>query len=91
MEVIISPAAGVDIRAAYSYYAERNPDVAGRIGRSISAAINGLARFPLLGRAGVVPGTRSRVLTRYPYKIAYEIQDETIAVLRVLHTSQQWP
>lgn len=91
MEVIVSPAARDDIRAAYTNYAERNPDAAGRVVRSISNAINGLAQFPLMGRAGVVPGTRERVLTRYPYKIIYEINGDTVEVDRVLHTSQQWP
>ncbi|HWE61613.1 MAG TPA: type II toxin-antitoxin system RelE/ParE family toxin [Chloroflexota bacterium] len=91
MTIIVSPAARDDIRAAYTYYAERNPDAAGRVVRSIWNAISGLAQFPLLGRVGVVPGTRERILTRYPYKIVYEINGETIEVDRVLHTSQQWP
>lgn len=73
MPIIISPAARDDIRAVYTYYAERNPDLAGRIVRAITNAIAGLERFPLMGRAGVKPGTRERILSRYPYKIIYEI------------------
>jgi len=59
----------------------------------VEDAINGLAQFPLMGREGVVPGTRERILTRYPYKIIYEVNenDDTIEIDRVLHTSQQWP
>lgn len=91
VKIIVSPAARDDIRAAYTYYAGRNPDAAGRIVRSIRDAINGLAQFPLMGRVGVVPGTRERILTRYPYKIIYEINGDTIEVDRVIHTSQQWP
>lgn len=91
MAVIVSPAARHDIRAAYTYYAERNPNAAGRVVRSIRNAIDGLARFPLMGREGVVPGTRERILTRYPYKTIYEVNGDTIEVDRVLHTSQQWP
>ena len=90
MEIVVSPAARDDIHAAYSYYAERDPDTAGRIVRVIHDAILGLAQFPLLGRLGVVPGTRERILTRYHYKIVYEIRGETIEVDRVLHTSQRW-
>lgn len=44
-----------------------------------------------MGRAGVVPGTRERILTRYPNKIVYEINGDTVEVDRVLHTSQQSP
>lgn len=90
MEIIVSPAARDDIRAVYSYYAERNPDAAGRIVRVIADAIAGLAQFPLLGREGVKPGTRERIISRYPYKIVYEIHSDVIEVDRVLHAAQDW-
>jgi plasmid stabilization system protein ParE len=91
VQIIVSPAARDDIHAAYIYYAGRNPDVAGRIVRSIHDAIAGLAQFPLMGREGVVPGTRERILTRFAYKIVYEILGDTIEVDRVLHMAQRWP
>lgn len=91
MDVIVSPAARDDIRAIYAYYAERNPDAAGRVTKTIMDAIHGLAQFPLMGREGVKPGTRERILTRYPYKVVYEIRGDTVEVDRVLHAAQQWP
>ena len=91
MEVIVSPAAREDIRSVYAYYADRNPDAAGRVVRTIIDVINGLAQFPLMGREGVKPGTRERILTRYPYKVVYEIRGEVIEIDRVLHAAQQWP
>lgn len=91
MEVVVSPAARDDIRAAHAFYAERSPAAAGRIVQSIVAAIGDLAQFPLIGRVGVVPGTRERLLVRYPYKIIYEIHGDMVEVDRVLHTAQQWP
>jgi plasmid stabilization system protein ParE len=89
MEVIVSPVALEDIRDIYAYYAERNPDAAGRVVKAVLDAINGLARFPLIGRQGVKPGTRERILTRYPYKVVYEIRDEIVEVDRVLHVARQ--
>jgi addiction module RelE/StbE family toxin len=91
VKVVIMPAAGDDLRAAYAYYAERNPDAAGRVIGAILNAANGLARFPLMGRQGALPGTRERIVRRYPYKIVYQIVDDTVEVLRVIHTAQQWP
>ena len=85
------PIAMDDLRAAYTYYAERNPGAAAGVVGTILNAANGLAQFPLLGRRGVVPGTRERVVTRYPYRIIYRVGDRTVEVLRVLHTAQQWP
>jgi plasmid stabilization system protein ParE len=91
VQVVVSPAARDDIRTVYSYYAERNPDAAGRVVRVITTAIGGLAQYPLMGRSGVKPGTRGRMLSRYPYKIIYEINGDTVEVDRVLHTARQWP
>jgi addiction module RelE/StbE family toxin len=85
------PAAQDDLRAANAYYAERSPAAAGRVVGAILNAANGLAQFPLMGRHGVVPGTRERIVTRYPYRVVYQIVDDTIEVLRVIHTAQQWP
>jgi toxin ParE1/3/4 len=91
MNVIVSPAARDDIREAYNYFTERDSAIAGRLVRAISDAIDGLTVYPLLGRAGVVPGTRERILTRFPYKIVYEINANTIEIYRVLHMARQWP
>ena len=85
------PAAQADLRAAYAYYAERNPAAAHRVVGAILNAANGLAQLPLMGRHGAVPGTRERIVTRYPYRVVYHIVDDTIEVLRVIYTAQQWP
>ena len=84
------PAAQDDLRATYAYYAERSPAAADRVVGAILNAANGLAQFPLMGRHGAVPGTRERIVTRFPYRIVYQIVDDTIEVLRVIHTAQQW-
>ena len=44
-----------------------------------------------MGRHGAVPGTRERIVTRYPYRVVYQIADDPIEVLRVIRTAQQWP
>ncbi|HEY8285410.1 MAG TPA: type II toxin-antitoxin system RelE/ParE family toxin [Chloroflexota bacterium] len=85
------PSAQDDLRAAYAYYAERTPAAADRVIGAILRAANGLAQFPLLGRPGGVPGTRERVLARYPYRIVYHVVDDTVEVLRILHSAQLWP
>lgn len=86
------PAAREDLRATYAYYAERNPAAADRVIGTILNAANGLAQFPLMGRHGAVPGTRERIVTRYPYKIVYHIVgDDTVEVLRIIHAARQWP
>lgn len=85
------PAAQDDLRATYTYYAERNPAAADRVVGAILNAANGLAQFPLMGRPGAVPGTRERIVTRYPYRVVYHSVDDTVEVLRIIHTARQWP
>ena len=91
MTVVLMPAAQQDLRAVYAYYAERNPDAADRVVGAILRAANALERFPLMGRPGVVPGTRERIVTRYPYRIVYRVMDKigAVEVPRVLPGTRQ--
>lgn len=63
------------------------PASADRVVGTILKAANGLAQFPLIGRQGVVPGARERIVTRYPYRVV----DDVVEVLRIIHTARQWP
>jgi len=46
-----------------------------------------------MGRPGAVPETRERIVTRYPYRIVYYIDEasQVIEVWRVVHGARQWP
>src|SRR2546430_10578935 len=84
MTVRLTRAAEEDIAAIYAYYAERDPDLAGRVSRAIIGAMDGLVNMPLMGREGKVPNTRERIMTRYPYRIVYRVVGEQVFILRVL-------
>ncbi|HUB43679.1 MAG TPA: type II toxin-antitoxin system RelE/ParE family toxin [Acetobacteraceae bacterium] len=36
-------------------------------------------------------GTRELVVARTPHIVIYEIEGETVRILRVLHSAQRWP
>ena len=57
----------------------------------IITSVQQLANHPSMGRAGRVFGTRELVITHYPYIVPYRIKDDAVEVLRVFHTSRQWP
>jgi plasmid stabilization system protein ParE len=46
-----------------------------------------------MGRPGEVPETRERIVTRYPYRIVYHIDEagEVVEIWRVLHSAQHRP
>jgi toxin ParE1/3/4 len=93
VRIEITDAAEADLADLYAYYAERSGPAADQVLGAILQAINGLASFPLMGKPGEVPETRERVVTRYPYRIVYYVNQHTqsIEVWRVMHTALQWP
>ena len=87
----LTEAARDDLRAVYAYYAERDPTSADHVVGAILKAANGLLTFPLLGKPGLLEGTRERLMSRYPYRIIYLVEGSQIVVLRILHASRNWP
>jgi len=59
--------------------------------RSVIERIGTLETFPNLGRVGRVRGTREIAFPPLPFVAIYEIREEQIVVLRILHGAQRWP
>jgi len=49
-----------------------------------------LVDHPGLGRVGRVPGTRELV-AHQNYVLVYDVVDDQVRILRVLHAARQWP
>jgi toxin ParE1/3/4 len=89
VKITLTQRAQDDLREVYRFYAERGSASADHVVGTILKAVNGLAAFPLLGRVGAVPGTRERIVTRYPYRVVYRIEADAIEVVRVIHTARE--
>ena len=72
------------------YIGQDDPDVASAFAREIVSKANTLAKFPGIGRAGRVAGTRELVIHRH-YVIVYRTRGGNIDILRVKHTARRWP
>jgi toxin ParE1/3/4 len=83
--------AQADRNAIFNYIEANNPRAAVAVDRRIGDRINVLQRLPRSGRPGRVAGTRELIITRTPYIVAYRIIGDTVRILRVLHSSRQWP
>ena len=57
----------------------------------IEHQVDMLIQHPQMGRPGRLGGTRELVISRTPFIVVYRVKDTRIEVIRLLHSSQQWP
>lgn len=80
-----------DLERICDYIAESRPESARRVAPSVVERIGKLT-FPRLGRSGRVRGTREIAFpSASPFVAIYEVREEEIIVLRILHGAQRWP
>jgi toxin ParE1/3/4 len=81
----------LDLDEAYLYAALDNPAAAMRLIKQIQEGVPRLSEYPLMGRAGRVPGTRELVIAGTPYLVVYQVGVKKVVVLAVLHGARRWP
>ncbi len=90
-EIKFTKSAANDLLSIKKYIYEDNEIAAKKVIEYIIKQIETiLPQMPSAGRAGRVLRTRELVITKYPYIVPYQIKDEIIYILRVLHTSKKW-
>ncbi len=91
MRIRWTPAAADDLEHIGKYLQEHHPALAQpTVGKLYEAALS-LKQFANRGRIGRVAGTRELVILPLPYIIVYQVAEETVTIVRVVHTSQDWP
>lgn len=90
MRVIWTPEALQDRIDIWDYIAAANPHAAARMDELFSVVAASLAEHPELGKSGQVSGTRELVLHEN-YRLVYEIEQDVVWVLVLIHITRQWP
>ena len=67
-----------------------NPMAAIRMDELFAVAAGRLAMHPLLGHAGMVPGTRE-LIPHESYRLVYEVTGDAVWILALVHTARAWP
>ncbi len=80
-----------DLDVTLEHIAEDNPEAAQIVGTRILAAVARLDQFPEIGRAGRRQSTRELAIPRLPYLLVYQLRQQHVVLLRVLHSSLLWP
>ena len=91
MEIVWRQAALNDLEAIREFIAENNPVAAARVRAAVRAAVERLAVYPNLGRAGRVEGTRELIIAGTPFIAAYRVLGDQLRILSIIHSSRQWP
>jgi len=82
--------ARADRREIYEFIAVDSLRAARKMDLIFAEKAEFLTRFPELGRPGRVPDTRELLAHRH-YFLIYRIREDAVQILRLLHTSKQWP
>jgi addiction module RelE/StbE family toxin len=85
-----APLAIADRESIFDYIAPENLDAALALDELLERKAALLGAHPEAGRAGRVRSTRELVAHRH-YVLVYDTDPERVRILRVLHTSRQWP
>lgn len=92
MEINWSKEALNDLDVIHEYMATENLDIAFDIIFHIIEKVETLLpQFTHLGHAGRVFGTRELTMSKYPYVIIYTVKNKSLYVIRVLHSSVEYP
>jgi toxin ParE1/3/4 len=75
----------------YEYLVGRNPKVARLFFRRIVVITKRFQEFPVTGQRGHVQGARELVVPGAPYVIVHRVGTAAVEILRVFHTSRDWP
>ncbi|MGV1761511.1 type II toxin-antitoxin system mRNA interferase toxin, RelE/StbE family [Rhizobium sp. P44RR-XXIV] len=90
MKLAWTPEARADRRAIFSYIEAENASAAIALDELFAKRSTQLITHPMTGRPGRVSGTRELVVHRN-YLLVYDLADETVRIIRILHAAQQWP
>ena len=89
-EIIFAIPAQEDLGAIKQYICCDSFEAAQQVVEYIIGSVEKLKDNPSMGRAGRVLRTRELIISKYPYIIPYQVRENNIYILRVLHTSRKW-
>lgn len=90
MRLVWTNRAKRDLREIVSYIWADNPTAARKIRSRVETVAVYLKSQPFSGRKGAIAGTRE-IVPHPSYRIVYQMTDETVFILRIVHTARQWP
>ncbi len=91
MKIQITKPATTDLQEIDNYFRQDNLAAANHTVMRVLEAIEYLAMLPTMGRVGRLPKTRELIISGAPFIVVYQVRQQTIFVLRILHAARKWP
>ena len=90
MNIYFAGPANADLKNIEDYIREDNPTAAVSTVRCIVESTKRLSLFPNMGRLGRSVNTRELIISGTPYIVKYQLRQDRIIILRVLHAARKW-
>ena len=91
MKIKLTKLAAQDLQSTKDYIGQDKPNAALVVMKRVVEAIENIVTFPSMGRAGRVPHTKELVVSGTPLIIVYQVKQDTLYIVRVIHTDRKWP
>lgn len=91
MKLILSESFRDELRDEYRFIRERNPLAASEVRGRIMHSLKRLKEFPRSGRSWRLEGTLELVVPGLPYVVIYRIDGDQVMVVKLFHTSREYP
>jgi toxin ParE1/3/4 len=91
MRIRWSPGAANDLERIRNYLAEYQPLFCRPTVRKLYDAARSLKQFPNRGRLSRETGARELIIAPLPYIIVNRVLQHAVEIIRIVHTSQDWP
>lgn len=88
MRIRWTPPAATDLQSISDYLEDHHPHYRQPTMRKLYKRIRALKDAPYLGRPGRIEGTREIMFSPMPYLAVYRVEEQTIEIWRIYHTSQ---
>ncbi len=88
LKIVWAPQAESDLTEGVAYIARDSVTAGLDVEDRVLQAVERLADYPSMGRAGRLSTGRELVVARTPYVVVYEVGADLVEIMRIWHTSQ---
>ena len=83
MKLRWTPRAVADLEEISDYLVAASPQAWEHLLQRLERLSEAILDFPLMGKAGLVPGTRVFVVSGTPYILVFQVKDEAVVIVSV--------